>query len=47
MSNSGNLREAKERALERVLLGTALATLAGYVALAFAVLLHKEPGKRK
>ena len=47
MSGSDNLRTTKERALDRVLLGTALATLAGYIALAISILRYKEPGRRK
>jgi hypothetical protein len=47
MNGSDNLRAAKEKALERVLLGTALATLAGYIGLAIAILRHKEPEKRQ
>jgi len=38
MSRSDNLRDAKERALQRAALGLALVTLAGYVALAVAIL---------
>jgi len=45
MSRSDNLRDAKERALERITLGVALATLAGYVALAVAIL-RRSPKKR-
>lgn len=45
MSHSDNLRDVKEKALERILLGTALATLAGYLALAFAVLQRGKPRK--
>ena len=43
MSGSGNLREAKEKAVERILLGAALAAVAGYVALAFAILRREKP----
>jgi len=38
MSRSDNLRDAKERALERIALGLALTTLAGYIALAIALI---------
>jgi len=43
MSHSSNPRDAKERVLERITLGVALATLAGYIAL--AVVLLRPPKK--
>lgn len=38
MDANESLRRAKERSIERVLLGTALAALAGYLALAWTIL---------
>jgi len=45
MENNHRLTEAKERLTERALLVTALATLAGYLVLAWAVL-RREPSAR-
>ncbi|MHB0939874.1 MAG: hypothetical protein ACYDCO_26485 [Armatimonadota bacterium] len=43
MSRSDNLRDVKDKALERIALGAALATLAGYIVLAIDILRRDRP----